>query len=378
MRVLFSSLAGISHVLPLAPIAWAFRAAGHEVLLTFAEHTERASLTGLQVVDVAPGYDGMGILEKALESNPEFAEKWWSETLTDDPAPWALLFAELNRPFVERTMALADDWKPDLVVYEQSATVGLMAAARLGIPAVQRNLGIVRTGGVHEATAAHMQDLCDQYGITSVPKPTVTLEFMPPSMLPFAQPEGWFVRHLTYTGGAVLGERLEKRPDRPRIAVTMGTARPGYYGLQAVEPIVAAAADVDAEFVLALGDIDASELGTLPPNVRLIGWTPMDALLRTCSGIVHHGGGGTTMAAIDAGVPQLLALDPLDRGNETTGPAVRKRGVGIVTTYDRVEAETLNRLLTDTALRTATAEVQAEIAELPTPAELVPRLLELR
>jgi UDP:flavonoid glycosyltransferase YjiC (YdhE family) len=84
------------------------------------------------------------------------------------------------------------------------------------------------------------------------------------------------------------------------------------------------------------------------------------------------------MAAIDAGVPQLLALDPLDRGNETTGPAVRKRGVGIVTTYDRVEAETLNRLLTDAALRTATAEVQAEIAELPTPAELVPRLLELR
>ncbi|ONI76469.1 hypothetical protein ALI144C_37585 [Actinosynnema sp. ALI-1.44] len=380
MRVLFSFIPGISHLFPLVPLAWAFRAAGHEVLVAFGEHTEIAARTGLHIVDVAPGYDGMAVLEKALEDNPKLAEEWWASTLTDDPTPWAVFFAALNRPLVAGTMDLVDRWRPDLVVYEQSATVGLMAAARCGVPAVQRNLGIVRTGGLHEAVARCLPDLCDTYGIDSVRQPAVTVEHLPPSMLP-QEPEGWFMREIPFNGGAILGERLPAPADGPRIAITMGSVRPGgfygYYGIEQLTRLVGEAGKVNAEFLLALGDVDLAPLGELPPNVRPIGWTPLDALLRTCTAVVHHGGPGTTMTAIEAGIPQLLALDPLDQGNETTGPAVAKRGIGIVTTQEEVDASMLERLLTDQDLRIATREVRAEVAELPSPADVVPRLIAL-
>jgi hypothetical protein len=86
MRVLFCSTDGVSHLFPLVPLAWAMRAAGHEVLVTFAEQTEEAVASGLHIIDAAPGFDGMAIFDKTLEDNPEFAKMWWNETLGDDPS----------------------------------------------------------------------------------------------------------------------------------------------------------------------------------------------------------------------------------------------------------------------------------------------------
>jgi hypothetical protein len=43
-------------------------------------------------------------------------------------------------------------------------------------------------------------------------------------------------------------------------------------GVGALRPLVAAAGAVDAEFVLAMGDADLSELGALPDNLRPVGW----------------------------------------------------------------------------------------------------------
>jgi UDP:flavonoid glycosyltransferase YjiC (YdhE family) len=54
------------------------------------------------------------------------------------------------------------------------------------------------------------------------------------------------------------------------------------------------------------------------------------------------------------------------------------RGAGLaVDTPDQLTPDTLDRLLTDAALRTAAAEVRAEIAATPAPATLVDRLTTL-
>ncbi|WP_199444315.1 nucleotide disphospho-sugar-binding domain-containing protein [Umezawaea beigongshangensis] len=377
MRVLFCSTDGVSHLFPLVPLAWAMRAAGHEVLVTFAEQTDQAVASGLHVVDAAPGFDGMAIFDKTLEDNPEFARMWWSETLGDDPSRFALMPAELNRPFFERTFALVEQWRPDLVVYEQTAAYGLIVAAKLGVPAVQRNLGIVRTGNLHRAIADLLPDVFERYGVPGFVPPALVLETVPPSMFPFDRPEGEFVRDVVFTGGAVLGDRLPERGDRPRIAITLGTNRPGTDGLGPLKGLLASSSSVDAEFVLALGETDLTPLGDLPANVRSVGWTPLEALFRTCDGVVHHGGGTTTMAAVDAGLPQVVGVNPLYPGNETLAPAVRKAGIGIVTDETAVDGEVLNRMLTDESLRVNTVAVQRELASLPGPAELVARLEEL-
>jgi UDP:flavonoid glycosyltransferase YjiC (YdhE family) len=83
------------------------------------------------------------------------------------------------------------------------------------------------------------------------------------------------------------------------------------------------------------------------------------------------------MAAIDAGVPQLLTLDPYHLGHKTMAPAVQMRGLGLVTHQDDVDTAILNRLLADDSLRTAATEVRAELATLPSPAVTAARLSDL-
>jgi UDP:flavonoid glycosyltransferase YjiC (YdhE family) len=45
---------------------------------------------------------------------------------------------------------------------------------------------------------------------------------------------------------------------------------------------------------------------TLPPGVAHFSWVPLTRLLPHCSALVHHGGIGTSAAALSAGVPQLV------------------------------------------------------------------------
>jgi UDP:flavonoid glycosyltransferase YjiC (YdhE family) len=44
----------------------------------------------------------------------------------------------------------------------------------------------------------------------------------------------------------------------------------------------------------------------LPPTVRHCGFAPFRRLLPLCGAVVHHGGVGTTAAALEAGCPQLV------------------------------------------------------------------------
>ncbi|MGY1680308.1 nucleotide disphospho-sugar-binding domain-containing protein [Geodermatophilus sp. SYSU D01176] len=56
---------------------------------------------------------------------------------------------------------------------------------------------------------------------------------------------------------------------------------------------------------------------------------------------------------------------------------VAARGAGLTADLDQVRRPLLDRLGTDPGLRTAAGEVAAEMAAMPHPAELVPRLTAL-
>lgn len=373
MRVLVVSIPAIGHLYPLVPLAWAFRAAGHDVLLATAEHVGRAGHTGLRVADIAPGYDTPTVMGRALAENPGLAQMFQSGRMRAELSDWAPQFAAVNRPLLPGVLELADSWRPDLVVYDHAATCGLIAADRLGVPAVQQILGVFSTGSLHDATTELLAGAYPELGLSTPAGPAVTLEYMPPSMLT-RPPEGWFSRFVPYTGGGPLAPELTHRNGRPRIAVTLGTIAPQRQGLGQLEPLIAAAAELDVELVLALGDVDPGPLGTLPPNVRSVGWEPLDALLGTCAAVAHHGGASTMMTAICHGIPQLVILSPHDPVRPLMGEAVSGRGVGIVASPDEVTTKTVHQLLTDEALYEATAEVKTENEVLPSPAATVARI----
>jgi UDP:flavonoid glycosyltransferase YjiC (YdhE family) len=93
--------------------------------------------------------------------------------------------------------------------------------------------------------------------------------------------------------------------------------------------------------------------------------------------MIHHGGSGSMMAALAAGVPQLVL--PFVGDEFGNARAVVERGVGIDIDIDRerVTPAVVQRLIEDESLRTTAAEVRAEVAAMPSPADLVPRLADL-
>ena len=63
-----------------------------------------------------------------------------------------------------------------------------------------------------------------------------------------------------------------------------------------------------------LAGLSVDRLGpSLPPGLLGVGRTPHDLLLPRCSAVVHHGGAGTTAAALRAGVPQVVVPHAADQ-----------------------------------------------------------------
>jgi UDP:flavonoid glycosyltransferase YjiC (YdhE family) len=367
VRVLFLSTAGIGQVFPLIPVAWAFRSAGHEVLLGTCGEGLIAANAGLPIADIAPNFRMQEFAaDTPIEPGREAARR---RDMSFDVS----LFDAVNRQLVNGALQLAATWRPDLVIHEEMAALGPLVAAVRGVPVVQQNVTFVPVRELRRAFAQRLADLYEQRGLSGPPERTLTLDPAPPSMV--AEREGWSVRFVSYSGGGVQPGWLREKPDRPRIAVTIGTVTPIKEGLGLVRRIIDCTQGVDGEFVLALGGASAESLGALPPNVRAFDWVPLNALLATCVAVVHHGGGGTTMTALEAGVPQLVLPNFADRF--INSDAVRDRGVGFSAEPDELDAALLERLLTDERLRVAAHEVQAELQALPSPAEAVQRLASL-
>jgi len=72
--------------------------------------------------------------------------------------------------------------------------------------------------------------------------------------------------------------------------------------------VVAAAEGAGVDVVLVRPDKAVSRR-PLPPNVTTTDWLPFADVLPHVAGIIHHGGAGTTMTALAAGVPQIAALN---------------------------------------------------------------------
>ena len=372
MRVLVVSAPGVGHVFPMVPLTWALRAAGHDVLVATSSDALVVADAGLPVVDVLPGVDIREQFTKIREEDPALFAELSSRRMADIREMGEFL-PVLSRPLLPGVLAAAERFRPDVVLQGVLGGVGLIAAAKLGVPWVGHGFGFARGGGVPELFREHMAAEFEEHGV-ELPERRAYVDVAPPSMLA-GEPEGWSMRYVPYNGGGIEPSWLGQAGDRPRVGVTLGTVAPEMSGLGPVERIIAAASEVDAEFVLALGDkVDLDGLGTLPPNVRAAGWVPLNSLLATSSLLIHHGGAGTAMTPLAMGVPQLVAPSGADR--YINAAAVHNHGVGLQVEETELDARVISQLLDEEKFRVKAAEVGAEIAALPSPAEIATRIAE--
>ncbi|RZS34726.1 UDP:flavonoid glycosyltransferase YjiC (YdhE family) [Herbihabitans rhizosphaerae] len=370
VRVLFVTSPGLGHVFPTISLAHALRAAGHEVLVATAGGKDAAN-AGLPVVDSAPGVDISAVFEQAASEQPEEFDFSTNIDTEKGLAFIGAIFARVSGISVDVTVSAAESWRPDVVVHSPLQGAGPLVAAKLGVPAVTHGIGFADEAAATEAIFEKMVDERERHGVTALPEVRESIDVAPPSMVD-RPVRGWPMRYVPYNGGGVLPEWVLERPARPRVAVTLGTVLTQFGALTSLTKLVDVARNLDAEFVLALGDADPSPLGELPDNVRAAGWVPLSALLPTSSALVHHGGAGSTLTAIAAGVPQLVLPHGADQ--YLNADVVARRGLGLRSEPDQVDAELINRLLTDTGLSSAASEVAEEIIGLPTPADLVPKI----
>ncbi|HLH58985.1 MAG TPA: nucleotide disphospho-sugar-binding domain-containing protein [Streptosporangiaceae bacterium] len=375
MRVLFTASPALGHMFPMIPLAWACRAQGHEVLVaTAGPGLEAATGAGLITVDVAPDTDFGAIFGKntGTVADREAEMRRRGQAIAElNATPDFVLerFCTVSAPLAARTLQIAQEWRPDAIVYSRLQGGGLLAARQLGVPAIEHGFGFSREESLPHRFLPHLAPLFQQYGVDLALPELRQLHVAPPSMTIEPRNTSVNVRYVPYNQGAVLPPELASRPGRKRIAVTLGTIVPQMLGLGSLGRMLAAAAGADAEFVLALG---AADVGPLPPNVRSLGWVPLSALLPVCDGIIHHGGAGTTMSAACAGLPQVVLPHAADAF--INAAAVDRRGVGIHLETGEVTAAVLESLLTDEDWRKAAAEVKAEVEELPAPSDVVPLL----
>jgi UDP:flavonoid glycosyltransferase YjiC (YdhE family) len=384
MKVMFSCYPFPGHLFPIVSTAWAMRAAGHDVLFASVAGTfTTIASTGLPGVEVVPAstIEGIFLRHMELDSQPGAARANARSTATpvdeDAVARRAVsgVPSEWSDAMTDGTVEFALEWQPDLVIHEAMQGAGAVAAAKLGVPAVEHRYGF---GPVSAKLSAAMRDcLADAYrrhAVRPVPH-RLALDVVPPSMAAPVPDEVWRMQYVPYGIGGMVPTWPLSPPERPRIVVTLGTTNPWHNGLGAIRAVIDAGAELDADLLVALGFDDASALGALPDNAAVLPWIPLHVLLGGCAAIVHHGGVSTTLTALACGVPQLVL--PTDFDNFINADAVAGRGVGLRCEATEVTSGQLRRLLEDPGMRHAAQAVRTEISDLPSPTDLVDKLLAL-
>jgi UDP:flavonoid glycosyltransferase YjiC (YdhE family) len=256
--------------------------------------------------------------------------------------------------------ALAARFRPHLVVHEPLAPAGAEAAARQRVPAVLVEGNLFDAEELLAATLGHYRPAREGF-----PRPAEVLTTAPPSLV--GPRRGRPMRPVPWAPERPFPPRFAVPGDRPRVLVSRSTvADPRPDRLR--RAVAAAAAGTGLDVVLVRPDRRLTRR-PLPPEVRTTGWLPFPAVLPAAAGIVHHGGAGTVLAALAAGVPQLVVRGAGDR--RTNAELMAARGAGIAVDLGDVTGALLTRLVSDAGLAARAREVSAEIAAMPHPAELV-------
>ncbi|MET9122305.1 MULTISPECIES: activator-dependent family glycosyltransferase [unclassified Streptomyces] len=413
MRVLFAGLSEKSHLNTMVPLAWAFVTAGHDVLMANSPSLT-PSITGVGLVAAPVGTDDHTLLHAdmalARESQDADVANWshlgpgqvdWT-TLRERyeiSVPWG--FARYNDPVMDDMVALARDWRPDLVIRDPIAYAGAVAARACGAAHARllwcadvygqaRRTFVDLARDVPEAErtdplAEWIDERGRAYGVScdeELLNGQFTIDTLPPSLRPPSDLHQLPMRYIPYNGPAVQWDWLRERPKSPRVCVTLGRTNSEAYGGDYVPlyDILRSLGALDVDVVAALMPEQAEQLGDLPPNVRAVSGIALNTLLPTCSAVIHHGGWGSFATALVNGVPQL-ALSTNVADQELRGRAVQKAGAGIFVHHSDVDAGQVlvhtRMLVEEPSFAAAAGRLRDESAALPSPHALVGQLEQL-
>ena len=112
--------------------------------------------------------------------------------------------------------------------------------------------------------------------------------------------------------------------------------------------------------LLTLGAADLGLLGAVPANVHVETWVPQADVLAHADAVVCHGGSGTTLGALGAGRPLVIA--PLFADQPYNGRRVQEVGAGVSVAPDAAALRAgIETVLGNGSYRAAAARIADEM-----------------
>lgn len=354
MRILFSSTAGAGHFAPLVPFIRSCLKNGHDATVAAPaafEATARATGAAFWPFGDPPPDEMAAVMAPLGQVSREEANR----------RVVGEIFGRLDATAaVPRLREAIEEYRPDLVVRE-SAEFGAAVAAELhDVPQIRVAIGLVEMeryvltvvrSNVDALRRSHGLSGPNSYGET----PFYTLfpagleedtfpasRFRDPAWVRSTNGDAF----VYVTFGSVAG-------GLPMVA--------GVYG-EAMEAL----AGLDAEVLVTIGHgADPGVVGTPPPNVRVERWVDQNDVLMRATAVVCHGGGGTTLGALAAGVPLVVVpLFSSDQHINARRVAAVGAGVNVAPEAGSIRAG-LDDVLGDASFGHAARALADELARQP-------------
>jgi UDP:flavonoid glycosyltransferase YjiC (YdhE family) len=379
MRVLAAcSLGGAGHLGPLRPFLDAARRSGHETVVVappamaaMVEATGHTFVPGGEPAeaDIAPIREQLPVLR------PDEASVLGNRELFGRLAARAML------PFMAGAV---DGWRPDLILRDPCEYASAVVAASAGVPVAQVAISFAEAEWGSIAAAA---PALDEYrpGLADVVRATPYWTRFPAVLDPSPFPTTVRTREAAGRAPHAL-PRWWGHDDRRMVYVTFGTVLGHMTSAGTTFAVVVnAVAGVDARVLLTVGPaFDPHLLGPVPAHVHVEQWVDQIDALATAEAVVCHGGSGTTLGALAAGVPMVVVPLFADQFLNARRVVAAGAGVAVPTGADdgghrrpltvddagRIRAA-LEDVLADGAHRRAARRVAGAMASAPAPDEIL-------
>jgi UDP:flavonoid glycosyltransferase YjiC (YdhE family) len=356
VRALFSSTRGAGHFNPLVPFARACERAGHEVMVAgppvLAGPAADAGFRFSQF-DPPPEDELDAVWSRVPELPPEEA----NEVVVGQ------IFGRLNTTAaLPGLRAAVEEWRPDVLVRDPNEYGSALAAELHGIPQARVAIGLASVEELGIGLAAGPVDAIRRAeGLPSDPagdllRASPYLSVFPRTLDEGAQPDTHRFHDPAWDAEAgELPDWWPGREDEPLVYVTFGSVAGSFpQALPVYGVALRAVADLPVRVLLTVGrELDVEALPPAPENVHVERWVPQQDVLGHASAAVVHGGSGSTLGAIAAGLP--LVVVPLFADQPENARRVAEVGAGVAVEPAREDPEA-----TVAPLREAVQRVLAE------------------
>lgn len=300
MRILFVCNPLHGHLNPMLALARAANHNGHAVVVA----------TG---ADIAPLAQREGLTT-------------WSIGMThaqaggNHQASWLDYFEASARARIADLVPRCTEWRPELVIHEETELAGPVVAASIGARSIVHGLGPMPPVRLLIWFAAAIERLAPPGSASEVFnawRAASYLHLCPPALSPIEEPVWTDVlplRPMTpgWADDQMLTSRIKRLPYARSVFVTLGTVYSG--NTAALVAAIEGLQGLAANLIVAVGPQGNPSLLTGCGDHLLVErLVPLASVLGRCSAVVSQGGSGVMLGAMSLGLPQLMLPQGADQ-----------------------------------------------------------------